>query len=66
MLDRQSHQSRMFGGMFSSPEWTFRQPGSEHGTSVMPSPKQDLLREIPSVDAVLQDPELEKFAAGVP
>ena len=32
----------------------------------MPSPKQDLLRRIPSVDAVLQDAELEELAAGVP
>ena len=32
----------------------------------MPSSKQTLLRKIPSVDVVLQDPELEQLAAGVP
>jgi L-seryl-tRNA(Ser) seleniumtransferase len=32
----------------------------------MPSSKQSLLRRIPSVEACLQDPELEKQAAGVP
>ena len=32
----------------------------------MPSPSQDIFRKLPSVEAVLQDEQIERSAAGVP